>query len=63
MSLTLTQEQVDFLAISIGNARSLMDAVHAYDSEEYHALGVANNILDGFSVQEAKEVYKEQYDD
>ncbi|QHB48184.1 hypothetical protein HYQ22_gp029 [Acinetobacter phage vB_AbaM_Kimel] len=63
MSLTLTKQQVSFLDTTISNSQDLLDAVHAYDTEEHTDLGICLNILDGMTVEEATKAYKEQHED
>ncbi|AFL47597.1 hypothetical protein ZZ1p0032 [Acinetobacter phage ZZ1] len=61
MSIHLNEEQLEFLHVTIEHARSLLDAVHAYDSEEYANLGVCLNVLQGQEVSDAREAYEEEY--
>ncbi|ADG59930.1 hypothetical protein Acj9p030 [Acinetobacter phage Acj9] len=53
MSITLNQDQVDFIGNILLDARSLLDNVHCYETEEYERLGIAINVLSGQSVEEA----------
>lgn len=53
--VTFTQDQIDFVSNVLSNCRSLFDAVHCYDTEEYNDCAVAIDILSGFTIEEAIE--------
>lgn len=61
MSIHLNEEQTEFLHTTIEHARSLLDATHNYDSDEYHQLGVALKVLNGQEVDEARDDYEEEH--
>lgn len=59
MSIQLTEDQIEYLHNTISSARSLLDAVHCYETEEFDSLGISLHILDGHSVEEAESLYKD----
>lgn len=59
MSITLTEEQTEFLHNTIEAARSLLDNVHCYETEEFDQLGIALHVVNGHDLEAAESLYKD----
>lgn len=52
--LTFSPEQIDYVQTVLANARSLLDNVHCYDTQEHHDCAIAIDILSGMTIEEAE---------
>lgn len=59
MSHVLSEDQIDYLSRTIESTRSLLDAVHCYECDEFDDLGVCLHILNGHTLEEAEKLYKD----
>lgn len=50
---TFSHEEIEYLISTVQEARSLLDSVHCYDTKEFTKLAVANDILNGLSLEDA----------
>lgn len=56
--VVLTQEQIEYIQQTLKSTRDLLDNVHCYETPQFDACKIAIRILDGYTVEEAKELCK-----
>lgn len=54
--ITLNDTEHDFLVNVVDAARSLLDNVHCYETDEFNDLKIAEHILCGYSLKEAQAI-------
>lgn len=55
MALHLNDEAESFIYSAIESARSLLDNVHCYETEEFEDLTIALRLMEGYGLEEARE--------
>ena len=60
MAFTLGPEESEYIADTLSNARSLLDSVHCYDTDEYRRLSICMSIMRGNSLEDAISEYNDE---
>jgi hypothetical protein len=58
--VTLGPEEAEYVSDTLSNARSLLDNVHCYDTDEFRQLSICMSIMRGHSLEDAIKEYNDE---